>query len=125
MATCKDCSPCSSVGAEAVAGRSPASRSVPVSRLHRGKLEQVVPGLVFDHAFGREFPDPEELKKYAVAIHCGGCMITAQKLLARIRDLDSIGVPYTNYGVFLSYAQGCDALRRVLLPWGIDYAHTA
>ena len=48
-------------------------------------------------------------------------MITAQKLLARIRDLDSIGVLYTNYGIFLSYMQGREALRKVLLPWGIDY----
>ena len=33
-------------------------------------------------------------------------MITAQKLLARIRDLDSVGVPYTNYGIFLAWMQG-------------------
>ncbi|UCD49571.1 MAG: 50S ribosome-binding GTPase [Phycisphaerales bacterium] len=83
------------------------------------------PGVQIDHNFGREFQENEQLQSYKLVIHCGGCMITAQKLLARIRDLDSIGVPYTNYGIFLSYAQGRDALRRVLLPWGIDYVPTA
>ena len=79
------------------------------------------PGVQIDHNFGREFQENEQLQSYKLVIHCGGCMITAQKLLARIRDLDSIGVPYTNYGIFLSYMQGREALRRVLLPWGIDY----
>jgi len=84
-------------------------------------IEQHWPGVQIDHNFGREFQENEQLQSYKLVIHCGGCMITAQKLLARIRDLDSIDVPYTNYGVFLSYAQGREALRQVLLPWGIDY----
>ena len=84
-------------------------------------IKQHWPDVQIDHNFGREFQENEQLQSYKLVIHCGGCMITAQKLLARIRDLDSIGVPYTNYGVFLSYAQGREALRRVLLPWGIDY----
>ncbi len=83
------------------------------------------PGVKIEHNFGREFQENEQLQSYKLVIHCGGCMITAQKLLARIRDLDSIGIPYTNYGVFLSYIQGRQALRRVLLPWGIDYAVTS
>ncbi len=36
------------------------------------------------------------------------------------RNLDSIGVPYTNYGIFLAYTQGREALRKVLRPWSID-----
>jgi len=46
-------------------------------------------------------------------------MITPQKMLARIHDLDSVGVPYTNYGIFLSWMQGPEALQKVLAPWGI------
>ena len=34
-----------------------------------------------------------------------------EELLARLRDLDSIGVPYTNYGIFLASMQGPQALR--------------
>jgi [FeFe] hydrogenase H-cluster maturation GTPase HydF len=78
------------------------------------------PGVVIEHNFGREFQDNRALQSYRLVIHCGGCMITPQKLQARIRDLDAIGVPYTNYGIFLSYAQGREALRRVLRPWGLD-----
>jgi [FeFe] hydrogenase H-cluster maturation GTPase HydF len=69
------------------------------------------PDVQIDHNFGREFQENEQLQSYKLVIHCGGCMITAQKLLARIRDLESIGVPYTNYGLFLSYMPGPEALR--------------
>ncbi len=85
-------------------------------------IEQHWPGVVVEHNFGREFQENDRLCSYRLVIHCGGCMISAQKLLARIRDLDSIGVPYTNYGIFLAYAQGREALRQVLRPWRIDYA---
>jgi len=85
-------------------------------------IEQRWPGVVVEHNFGREFQENDRLSSYKLVIHCGGCMISAQKLLARIRDLDAIGVPYTNYGIFLAYAQGREALRRVLRPWRIDYA---
>jgi [FeFe] hydrogenase H-cluster maturation GTPase HydF len=77
------------------------------------------PAVLVEHNFGREFQENDRLASYKLVIHCGGCMISAQKLLARIRDLDSIGVPYTNYGIFLAYAQGRAALGRVLRPWGI------
>jgi hypothetical protein len=40
-------------------------------------------------------------------------------LLSRIKDLEAVGVPFTNYGVFLSYMQGKDSLRKVLEPWNI------
>jgi [FeFe] hydrogenase H-cluster maturation GTPase HydF len=78
------------------------------------------PGVTVEHNFGREFQENALLQAYKLVIHCGGCMITPQKLQARIRDLDTIGVPYTNYGLFLAYAQGRAALRQVLRPWGLD-----
>jgi [FeFe] hydrogenase H-cluster maturation GTPase HydF len=77
------------------------------------------PGVVIEHNFGREFQENQQLQSYKLVVHCGGCMITAQKLLARIRDLDSVGVPYTNYGVFLSWMQGPEALAKVLRPFGL------
>ena len=84
-------------------------------------IAQRWPGVIVEHNFGREFQENDRLASYKLVIHCGGCMISAQKLLARIRDLDSIGVPYTNYGIFLAYAQGREALRKVLRPFRIDY----
>jgi [FeFe] hydrogenase H-cluster maturation GTPase HydF len=83
-------------------------------------IERHWPGVAIEHNFGREFQENDQLASYKLVIHCGGCMITAQKLLARICDLDSIGVPYTNYGIFLAYTQGREALRKVLRPWAID-----
>ena len=78
------------------------------------------PGVTVEHNFGREFQDNARLATYRLVIHCGGCMIAPQKLLARLRDLGAVGVPYTNYGLFLAYAQGRDALARVLAPWGVS-----
>ncbi len=77
------------------------------------------PDVILEHNFGREFQENSKLEEYKLIIHCGGCMISSQKLLSRIKDLEAVGVPFTNYGVFLSYMQGQDALRKVLLPWDI------
>ncbi len=81
------------------------------------KLAAAVPGLQFEHALGREFPDPRQLQRYAVAIHCGGCMIRPQKLAARVQRLVDAGVPVTNYGLALSWYEGRRTLGRVLAPW--------
>jgi [FeFe] hydrogenase H-cluster maturation GTPase HydF len=78
------------------------------------------PGVKIEHNFGREFLENRELKKYKLIIHCGGCMVSHQELAARIRELESVGVPFTNYGLFLSYIQGKEAFNKVLQPWGID-----
>lgn len=77
-------------------------------------------GVTVEHNFGREFQDNPDLARYRLVIHCGGCMIAPQALAARVRDLTQIGVPFTNYGLFLSALQGEAALRRVLKPWGIE-----
>ena len=84
-------------------------------------IEKRYPGVKVEHNFGREFQDNSELGKYSLIIHCGGCMISKQKMTARIRDLDAVGVPYTNYGIFLSAVNGPAALRKVLKPWGIEF----
>jgi len=80
-------------------------------------IQQHFPGVEVEHNFGREFQENKELEKYSLVIHCGGCMISGQKMQARIRDLEAIGVPFTNYGIFLSYIQGRKSLDRVMVPW--------
>jgi [FeFe] hydrogenase H-cluster maturation GTPase HydF len=82
-------------------------------------IKKKFPGVNIDHTFGREFQEKNDLNKYSLIISCGGCMISRQKMSARIRDLESVGVPYTNYGVFLSAVQGTASLRKVLKPWNI------
>jgi hypothetical protein len=81
------------------------------------RLLEICPGLRIDHSFGREFPTPEELKAYRLAVHCGGCMISRQAASARIRRLVEAGVPVTNYGLVLSWLEGPGTLARVLRPW--------
>jgi [FeFe] hydrogenase H-cluster maturation GTPase HydF len=78
------------------------------------------PDVIIEHNFGREFIENQSLSQYKLIIHCGGCMISTQKMLARINELESIGVPFTNYGVLLSYMQGETALKKVLQPWGLS-----
>ena len=80
-------------------------------------IQQHFPGVEVEHNFGREFQENKELEKYSLVIHCGGCMISGQKMQARIRDLEAIGIPFTNYGIFLSYIQGRKSLDRVMVPW--------
>ncbi|MBN2191100.1 MAG: 50S ribosome-binding GTPase, partial [Candidatus Aureabacteria bacterium] len=59
-------------------------------------LKKAIPGIVIEHAFGREFQEDKALLNYKLVIHCGGCMISPQKLASRIRDLENIKVPFTN-----------------------------
>jgi [FeFe] hydrogenase H-cluster maturation GTPase HydF len=81
------------------------------------KIKQLFPGVEVEFSFGREFQEDNQLSDYKLIIHCGGCMISQQKMQARLRDLRSVGVPITNYGIFLSWIQGQEALERVVMPW--------
>jgi [FeFe] hydrogenase H-cluster maturation GTPase HydF len=83
-------------------------------------IKKKFPEIKVDHAFGKEFHDKKDLEKYSLIIHCGGCMISNQKLSARIRDLDALNIPYTNYGIFLSAVQGEGSLKKVLKPWNLS-----
>jgi len=83
-------------------------------------LRRFYPDILIDHAFGREFVDDLDIQHFKLVIHCGGCMISNQRMVARLRDLNSTGVPITNYGIFLSYMQGEKTLERVIKPWLID-----
>ena len=80
-------------------------------------LGEFYPGIIIDHAFGREFNDELDIKQFKLVIHCGGCMISNQHMVSRLRDLNSTGVPITNYGIFLSYMLGEKTLERVIRPW--------
>lgn len=80
-------------------------------------LKKLHPGIIIEHNFGRDLSDEEDLKNYRLVIHCGGCMISSQKMAARLRDLEESGTPVTNYGIVLSWFQGESILNRVIKPW--------
>ncbi|QZE12988.1 50S ribosome-binding GTPase [Halosquirtibacter laminarini] len=79
-------------------------------------LKKRYPNITIDHSFGREFED-KNLQEYDLIIHCGGCMISAQKLTQRVVNLEVHHIPITNYGIFLSWIQGQEVLERVVKPW--------
>ena len=80
-------------------------------------LKKRYPGIIIEYNFGRDLSNDEELKNYSLVIHCGGCMISSQKMAARLRDLEASGTPVTNYGIVLSWFQGESILNRVIKPW--------
>ncbi len=53
---------------------------------------------------GREFPD--DLSKYALIIHCGGCMLNEREVRYRMKCAADQQVPMTNYGIAIAYMQG-------------------
>ena len=53
---------------------------------------------------GHDFPD--NLESFALAIHCGACMINAMEMNHRILECQRRGVPITNYGMAISLVQG-------------------
>lgn len=71
--------------------------------------------LTFEVASGKDFP--KDLSRYALIVHCGGCMINRAFMCWRIEQARAAGVPITNYGVAIAETQG--VLERVLAPFGI------
>lgn len=69
--------------------------------------------LQFEFTSGTEFPDSPS--KYALVIHCGGCMLNAREMQSRQARAIEAGVPVTNYGVAIAQAHGI--LRRSLTPF--------
>ena len=53
---------------------------------------------------GRDFPD--DLSRYAMIIHCGGCMLPAREVQYRMKCAADQGIAITNYGITIAYMQG-------------------
>ncbi len=59
---------------------------------------------------GRDFP--EDLSRFALVIHCGGCMLNEREMLHRKNIAEVAGVPFTNYGTAIACMNGI--LKRSL-----------
>ena len=55
---------------------------------------------------GGQSPLPADLSQYALVIQCGGCVITAQQVKARLLPALEAGVPVSNYGLALAWCNG-------------------
>lgn len=60
--------------------------------------------LNIEFSSGTEFP--ENLKKYSMIIHCGGCMLNEAEILSRMNKAKENDIPFCNYGIFLAHAGG-------------------
>lgn len=48
----------------------------------------------------------EDLSPYKLIIHCGGCMLNEREMKSRIATAKNQGIPFTNYGIAISYMKG-------------------
>lgn len=69
--------------------------------------------LEFNHVAGYEFS--EDIKQYALVVHCGACMINRSNMMSRIDKSREYNVPIVNYGVLIAYLTGI--LNRSLKPF--------
>ncbi len=67
----------------------------------------------FEWTSGTEFP--EELSKYSLIIHCGGCMLSEREMQYRLKCAQDESVSITNYGTAIAYMNGI--LKRSLAPF--------
>ena len=66
--------------------------------------------LQFEFTSGTEYPD--DLLKYKLIIHCGGCMLNEREMKYRLKCAGDAGVPITNYGIAIAHMKGI--LKRSL-----------
>ncbi len=70
--------------------------------------------ILFETSSGNEFP--EDLSKYKLVIHCGGCMLPAREVTYRMKCAADQGVPMTNYGIAIAKMQGILARSVSVFP---------
>ena len=68
----------------------------------------------FEFSSGLGFP--EDLSRYAVVLHCGGCMITEREMRFRAKCAEDQNIPFTNYGIAIAHMNGI--LQRSIAPLG-------
>ena len=69
--------------------------------------------LKFEFTSGGEFP--ADLSKYAMVIHCGGCMLNEREMQSRLKTATDGGIPITNYGTAIAHMHGI--LKRSIEPF--------
>lgn len=82
-------------------------------KLPRWILKHTEKALNFEFTSGAEFP--EDLSRYKMIVHCGGCMLTEREMRYRIKCAIDAGKPVTNYGILIAYMQGI--LKRSIEPF--------
>lgn len=60
--------------------------------------------VIIETTSGTEFPD--DLTRYKMILHCGGCMLNEREMKYRLKCAEDQGVPMTNYGIAIAYMKG-------------------
>lgn len=68
--------------------------------------------LHFETSSGGGFPD--DLSKYRMVVHCGGCTLSKKEMAFRIAEAKDQGVPIVNYGTLIASLKG--VLKRSIQP---------
>lgn len=74
-----------------------------------------ITGKKIDFEFSSGVSFTQEIKKYALIVHCGACMLNRAAMLYRINTAKKFNVPIVNYGILIAYVQGI--LDRALKPF--------
>ncbi len=68
----------------------------------------------FSFTSGGDFP--EDLSRYKVVVHCGGCMLTDAQMKYRTEKAALAGVPMVNYGIAIAAMHGILSRSLELFP---------
>ncbi len=58
----------------------------------------------FEFTQGGEFP--QDLSKFALIVHCGGCMLNEAEMKSRLKRANKQNIPIVNYGMAIAYMNG-------------------
>lgn len=70
---------------------------------------------VIETVSGTDWPD--DLSRFALVIHCGGCMLPEREMKRRIEAATEAGIPVVNYGVAIAHMHGI--LQRSLSVFSV------
>ncbi|MCH5266022.1 MAG: [FeFe] hydrogenase H-cluster maturation GTPase HydF [Lachnospiraceae bacterium] len=82
-------------------------------KLPRWIREYTKKELVFETSSGGGFP--EDLSRYAMIVHCGGCTLSQKEMAFRIAEAKDQQVPIVNYGTLIAQLKG--VLKRSVEPF--------
>ncbi len=82
-------------------------------KIPRWIKEKTGKNIEFGFTSGATFTN--EIKKYALIVHCGGCMINRAGMVSRIERAKNYNVPIVNYGILIACVLGI--LPRALKPF--------
>ncbi len=83
-------------------------------KLPRWLKEYTGKRLEIETSSGKGFPD--DLSRFSLVIHCGGCMLNEREMQYRRGFAEDCRVPFTNYGTAIAYMKGILSRSLKILP---------